>query len=82
MDLSDALASFELPTTIESPRALDDAISNLVDALNPAEADLVSLLSTLAYAVHGILEVILTSREWRVSVSGMLCLLNRRSYRR
>ncbi|KAG8926505.1 hypothetical protein FRC01_008766 [Tulasnella sp. 417] len=63
MDLSDALASFRLPETVESPRALDDAISNLLYALDAAEADLVSLLGTLTYATYGILEVILTSRS-------------------
>ncbi|KIO30545.1 hypothetical protein M407DRAFT_20433 [Tulasnella calospora MUT 4182] len=63
MDFSDALASFRLPETIDSPRALDDAISNLLEALGAAEADIVSLLSTLAYDIHGILEVILTSRS-------------------
>lgn len=63
MDLSDALAAFGLPGSVDSPRALDDAISNLLEALDAADADLVSLLSTLTYAIHGILEVILTSRE-------------------
>ncbi|KAG8921859.1 hypothetical protein FRC00_008136 [Tulasnella sp. 408] len=63
MDLSEALAAFGLPGSVDSPRALDDAISNLLEALDAADADLVSLLSNLTYAIHGILEVILTSRN-------------------
>ncbi|KAG8937467.1 hypothetical protein FRC00_005253, partial [Tulasnella sp. 408] len=63
MDLSEALAAFGLPGSVDSPRALDDAISNLFEALDAADAELVSLLSTLTYAIHGILEVVLTSRN-------------------
>lgn len=62
MSLFDALAPFTEPGAITSEAKLGTAISNLFDALDSAEDDIVSLLLSLANTSSGVFETVMTSR--------------------
>ncbi|KAG8900068.1 hypothetical protein FRC00_014670 [Tulasnella sp. 408] len=61
-DLETALAKFAPHGDIDTRRALDTAIEDLMDALQWTSADVASLLGAIARQVNGLLEVVMTSR--------------------
>ncbi|KAG8917202.1 hypothetical protein FRC01_002610 [Tulasnella sp. 417] len=63
MDVETVLATFKVPGAIDSRAALDDAVFNLLGALDTADADVVSLLTSLIQCSDGLLETVLTSRN-------------------
>ncbi|KIO30552.1 hypothetical protein M407DRAFT_20440 [Tulasnella calospora MUT 4182] len=64
-DLETALAKFVPRGEIDTRFALDTAIEDLMDVLQSTSADMVSLLGAIARQVNGLLEVVMTSSEWR-----------------
>lgn len=63
MDLEHVLAKFRVPNVVESRSELDLALSELLVAIAKSNADVPSILNSLACTVHGLLEAALTSRE-------------------
>ncbi|KAG8926504.1 hypothetical protein FRC01_008765 [Tulasnella sp. 417] len=63
MDFEAVLATFKVPGAIDSRAALDDALFSLLGALDTADADVVSLLTSLIQSSDGLLEAALTSRN-------------------
>lgn len=63
MEVESVLATFKVPGVIDSRGALDEALLSLLEALDTADADVVSLLTSLVQSSNGILEAVITSRE-------------------
>lgn len=63
MEVERVLATFKVPGAIDSRAALDEALLSLLEALDTAEADVISLLTSLVQSSNGILEAVITSRE-------------------
>lgn len=62
LDFEAALAKFVTHGPVNSQLALEEAVFDLLIAMQTADSEVSSLLAAISYKITGLLEVIMTSR--------------------